>query len=131
MRTLNNPFNWNTAATFPSKWHVPVHPVSLNINTLVIQFHVAQTLYGILSVTAGDNISAGYRHWQFPAIRGKVTRQFPIRLTHGISLKRFRFSGRFRCNRFSLLAFFFLTGSRFTTSLFLRTLTGTLYFFRN
>ena len=74
MRTLNNPFNWNTAATFPSKNSTRLCTrFSLNINTLVIQFHVAQTLYGILSVTAGDNISAGYRHWQFPAIRGKVT----------------------------------------------------------
>ena len=72
MRTLNNPFNWNTAATFHQKWHAPVHPVFPEYQYPCYPVSRCATLYGILSVTAGDNISAGYGHWQFPRFAAKL-----------------------------------------------------------
>ena len=97
MRTLNSPFNWNTAATLPSKMARACAPgFPLNINSFIVQLHITESFNGILSIAAGYDIRSGYRHRKFSTVGNKATGQFTICLAHRKSVQwlRLRFGSR-------------------------------------
>ena len=108
--------------------------LTLNVNTLIIQFYITKSFYGILSIAAGNNIGSCNRHWQLATVANKATGEFPVCLIHHIGFKRRRFLccslfGRRSCRRFRFFGSSFFTGSSFLTGFFSCTFTGFLYFF--
>ena len=91
---------------------------SFNINSFIVEFHILQSIYLILSIMADNYIRAGNRHRKNTSIPFKTSRQLAV---FSIQIKLFNLSFLDRISGFRLFGFSrvsrtaFLFGLRFST----------------
>ena len=58
--------------------------LALNVDAFIVQLHIAESLYGVLTVTARDDIWSGDRHGQLAPVVDKTAGKLTVFLVHGI-----------------------------------------------